>query len=72
MAEATLTLTDDPVTGKVDMTVEFGDAFDKSSQAHAMISVLVESVLNSANSYQQIEDTAPEVNVEPSKIITPH
>ena len=71
MAQASITLSDDPVTGQVDMSVQFGDAFDETSQAHAMLSVLVESVLNSAKTFQKIEDTVPEVDLEPSKIIVP-
>lgn len=71
MAQASITLTDDPVTGQVDMSVQFGDSYDEKSQAHAMLAVLVESVLNSAKTFQKIEDTVPEVDLEPSKIITP-
>lgn len=71
MASASITLTDDPVTGKLDMSVEFGDAFDEKSQAHSMLAVLVESVLGNARSFQKIEDTAPEIDLEPSKIVLP-
>ena len=71
MAEATLTLTDDPATGQVTMEVNFGDAFDEQSKAHSMLKILAESVLNSANNYQKLDDTVPDVDVEPSRIIKP-
>ena len=35
-----------------------------------MAMVLLESVLRNAKNYQTIEDTVPDVNVEPSRIIT--
>lgn len=69
MATASITLSDDPVTGKLDMKVEFGDAYDEKSQAHSMLAVLVESVLGNAKSFQKVEDTVPELLVEPSSII---
>jgi hypothetical protein len=70
MASVTLTLTDDPGNG-FDMSVEYGDEFDPKSEVHAMMNVLVESILSSAKSFKKIEDTATEANVEPSNIILP-
>lgn len=71
MAQASITISDDPVTGQVDMSVQFGDAYDETSQAHAMIATLVESVLGTAKTFRKIDDTVPEVDLEPSKIIVP-
>ena len=69
MKTATITITDQ-ADGNVTIGIDFGDAPDKDSNAHAMAVVLVESVLKNAKSFTAIEDTAPEVNVEPSRIIT--
>ena len=68
MASASITITDDGES--VTVSADFGDAIDDASQAHGMAMVLLESVLKNAKTYQTIEDTAPEVNVEPSRIIT--
>ena len=69
MATCTITLTDDNGSVLVDYT--FGKDVDENSLAHGMAITLLKSVLDSAKSYQTIEDTAPEVEVEPNKIITP-
>jgi hypothetical protein len=69
MKTVTLTLSDTE-DGNVNMGLDFGEAFDPESNAHAMATVLAQSVLANANSYKQIEDTAPEARVEPSRIIT--
>ena len=71
MAQASITITDDPVTGQVDMKVEFGDSYDETSQAHAMIATLVESVLGTAKTFRRVDDTVPELDLEPSKLIVP-
>jgi len=71
MSKASITIEDKPEDGTIQVSADFGDAFDKSSQAHAMVGVLIESVLKNAKRYETIEDTAPEHNVEPSRIITP-
>jgi len=68
MASVTITI-DDSENGQVNVSADFGDAIDDNSQAHAMVQVLLESILKNAKSYQTIEDTAPEHNVEPSRII---
>ena len=61
---------EDNAEGSVNIGADFGDAVDESSPAHGMAMVLLESVLRNAKTYQTIEDTAPEHNVEPSRIIT--
>ena len=69
MNSVTITITDQP-DGNVNIGLDFGEAFDADSNAHSMATVLVQSVLANAQSFKQIEDTAPEANVEPSRIIT--
>lgn len=70
MAKVTIFIEDEP-SGTIQVGADFGDAIDNDSQAHAMGQVLLESILKNAKSYQTVEDTAPEHNVEPSRIITP-
>ena len=70
MPKATITITDNDGNDGVNLEVDFGDAYDENSQAHGMIAVLAESVLGNAKRYEAIEDTAPEVDVEPKRIIT--
>lgn len=70
MAKVTIFIEDEP-SGSIQVGADFGDAIDDNSQAHAMGQVLLESILKNAKSYQTVEDTAPEHNVEPSRIITP-
>ena len=69
MAKATIFI-EDSEDGTLTIGADFGDAIDNESQAHGMAMVLLESVLKNAKTYQTVEDTAPEVNVEPSRIIT--
>jgi hypothetical protein len=69
MATATITLTDD-ADGKITVGADFGEQVENESQAHQMALVLIQSVLTNAKNYTTIEDTAPEVDVEPSRIIT--
>ncbi len=69
MARATIFIEDNE-DGTLQVGADFGEAVDDTSQAHGMAMVLLESVLKNAKNYQTIEDTAPEVNVEPSRIIT--
>lgn len=71
LRSATLTITELP-TGGVNMEVDFGDEFDPKSQAHGLVAQLAEAVLGTAKHYSQVEDTAPEVDIEPSRIITPN
>ena len=68
MASASITITDDGES--VTVSADFGERVEAESQAHQMVSVLLESILGNAKTYQTIEDTAPEANVEPSRIIT--
>lgn len=70
MAIVTITI-EDTENGQINVGADFGDAIDDASQAHGMGQVLLNSILSNAKSYQTIEDTAPEHNVEPSRIITP-
>lgn len=68
MAKATIFI-EDSEDGTMTVGADFGDAIDNDSQAHGMAMVLLESVLKNAKTYSTVEDTAPEVNVEPSRII---
>ena len=68
MATASLSITDDDES--VTVSADFGARIEPESQAHQMVSVLLESILGNAKTYQTIEDTAPELDVEPSRIIT--
>lgn len=70
MAQATITLSDNE-DGTLNIGADFGDAIDDNSQAHGMAQVLLNSILVNAKTYQTIEDTAPEHNVEPSRIVIP-
>ena len=69
MSKATIFI-EDSEDGTLTVGADFGDAIDNDSQAHGMAMVLLESVLKNAKTYSTVEDTAPEVNVEPSRIIT--
>ena len=69
MATCTITLTDDD-SGSVLVDYTFGKDVDEKSLAHGMGLTLLRSVLESSKNYQVVEDPAPEVNVEPNKIIT--
>lgn len=69
MSSASITITDEP-GGTITVSAEFGTDIDRNSQAHNLITVLLESVLNSAKFHNTIADTAPALDVEPSKIIT--
>jgi len=69
MAKVTITI-EDTDNGQINVGADFGEAIEDTSQAHGMGQVLLQSILTNAKSYQTIEDTAPEHNVEPSRIIT--
>lgn len=62
---------EDNADGTLHVAADFGDKINDDSQAHAMAQVLLESILQNAGTYETIEDTAPEHNVEPSRIIVP-
>lgn len=70
MAAITLTITDDD-KGGVTVAADFGERIDDDSLAHGMGQQLLQSILASAKTYSTVEDTAPEVNVEPSLVIVP-
>ena len=69
MAKATIFIEDNE-NGSLNVGADFGEAVEENSQAHSMAMVLLESVLTNAKSYQKLEDTVPEHDVEPSVIIT--
>lgn len=71
MASATITISDND-DGTLNVGAEFGEAIENDSQAHQMAQVLLNSILTNAQNFTTIEDTAPEVNVEPSRIIVPN
>lgn len=71
MATVTLTLTDNAETGEMEFEMDFGEKFDEQSPAHQAGQILVQSILANAKSFEQIEDTAPDCKVEPSRIIVP-
>lgn len=70
MANVTITI-EDNADGDINVSADFGESIDDNSQAHQMAQVLLNSILANAKTFQTIEDTAPEHNVEPSRIITP-
>lgn len=69
MATASITISDDP-NGQVTVSADFGDKVEADSQAHGMVMQLLEAVLGTAKTYTKVEDTAPEHNAEPQRIIT--
>lgn len=71
MASVTLTLTDNAETGEMEFEMDFGEKFDPDSPAHQAGEVLGQSILANAKNFKQIEDTAPDCKVEPSRIIVP-
>lgn len=71
MAVATITIGDND-DGTLNVGADFGEAIDDNSQAHQMAQVLLNSILTNAANYKTIEDTVPDVNVEPSRIIVPN
>ncbi len=70
MARASITI-EDSEDGKLNVGTDFGDKFDESSQAHGMAYELLRAVLQTAPSFEKIEDTVPEKDAEPSVIIKP-
>ncbi len=62
---------EDSDNGSVTVGADFGDEIDDQSQAHGMAMVLLQSILTNAKTYTALEDTVPDVNVEPSRIIVP-
>ena len=69
MSAVTITLTDND-DGTIMVGADFGEAISDDSTAHQMALVLLESVLKQSKTFAKIEDTVPEVNVEPKLIIT--
>lgn len=73
MAKASIWIEDDG--SSVIVGADFGDKLKQDSQAHQMVYTLLQSVLGTANSVTEIEDTAGDLNgesAEPSKIIVPN
>jgi hypothetical protein len=70
MAQASITITDDQTTGELTVSADFGDKIDETSRAHGMVMQLLEAVVGTAKTFTKIEDTVPEVDAEPSRIIT--
>jgi hypothetical protein len=62
----------DQEDGTIEVGADFGEKVEPESQAHGMAQVLLHSILSNAKHYTNTEDTAPEVNVEPSKIVLPN
>lgn len=71
MAAVSIQISDN-ADGTLNVGADFGEAIDNDSQAHQMAQVLLNSILTNAQNFTTIEDTVPEVNVEPSRIITPN
>lgn len=71
MAKAQIFI-EDNADGTLNVGADFGEAIENDSQAHQMAQVLLNSILTNAQNYQTLEDTVPEVSVEPSRIITPN
>lgn len=65
MASATIAISDNP-DGTIMVSADFGDAVDQGSRAHHEAIALLEAMLRDAKTYTKIEDTVPEVDVEPS------
>lgn len=70
MPKASITI-EDAQDGTITVGADFGESVDQTSQAHGMVMTLLESVLRTAKNYTTVEDSAPEANVEPSRIIVP-
>lgn len=66
MSAASITITDDEVTGQVTISTDFGEKLDEASQAHQMVYVLLQSVLKNAKTVTQIEDTAGDLAGQPA------
>lgn len=67
MAKKAVLTIEDNETGGVLISCDFGDEFDQTSRAHQMIETLMQSVLYSAKSVEEIERTPA---AEQPKIIT--
>ena len=73
MAKASIWIEDDG--SSVIVGADFGDKLEQDSQAHQMVYTLLQSVLGTANSVTEIENTAGDLNgesAEPSRIIVPN
>lgn len=70
MARASITIEDDPATGQVTVSADWGDELDPKSQAHGMVYQLLQAVLGTAKTFTKVEDTVPEVDPEPNRVIT--
>jgi len=54
MSKASITIEDSP-DGTIQVSADFGDEINQDSQAHAMVGVLLESVLKNAKRYTTVE-----------------
>jgi hypothetical protein len=73
VAKASIWIEDDG--SSVIVGADFGDKLEQDSQAHQMVYTLLQSVLGTANSVTEIENTAGDLNgesAEPSRIIVPN
>jgi|SanBayMetagenome_1026888.scaffolds.fasta_scaffold00630_10 hypothetical protein len=68
MASVTITITDSE--DSILVASDFGEAIEDESKAHQCARVLLNSLLGSAAQYHVVEDTVPDVSVEPDRIIT--
>jgi len=68
MPSVTITITDSE--GSILVATDFGETVDDESKAHQCARVLLTSLLFSSSKYHVVEDTVPDVNVEPDRIIT--
>lgn len=70
MPKASITITDHEHDDGVDVEADFGDQVDPNSQAHQIVNELLGAVLGSAKNYTKVEDTATELDAEPSLVVT--
>ncbi len=73
MAKASIWIEDDGES--VIVGADFGEKLERDSRAHQMIDTLLQSILSTAKSATEIENTAGDLNgesAEPSRIIVPN
>lgn len=62
MAKASITIEDNILTAGVTVNADFGNRIEPDSQSHRMIDALLQLVLKTSDSVQEIEDTAGDIN----------
>ena len=62
MAKASITIEDNILTSGVTVNCDYGDRIDPDSQAHHMIDTLLNLILKTSDSSQEIENTAGDIN----------